>query len=242
MSKFHVGDNVRFKTWEQMAAEFGVSKSPAVAIKCREHFTEPMRYLCGTTAKVKRVQEGTGRIWLSIDDLWIFTEDMLELVEGDAGRDSEQKVVITSDGKTTTAELFVSGKALRAGVASCSPSDSFDFGVGAKLALERLFFKPHLEWAIDGRNMDSGNIGDSAGCVDAVGQPLYVGDVVEVYYDGKLRANAMVVIASGVVGLVSFRKGNQATTGRWKVRKVKSFSEMKDGDVIHKIRYVFHAK
>lgn len=48
------------------------------------------------------------------------------------------KIVITTDGKTTTARLFNGKELIRKAEAKCSPDDKFDFMVGAKLAMERL--------------------------------------------------------------------------------------------------------
>lgn len=49
-----------------------------------------------------------------------------------------KKIVVTTDGKTTTAKLF-SGKDLaKSATAECSPSDEFVFETGAALALDRL--------------------------------------------------------------------------------------------------------
>ena len=48
------------------------------------------------------------------------------------------KVVITTDGKTTTAKMYEGKKLLKTAESSCSPEDTFDFAVGAKLALERV--------------------------------------------------------------------------------------------------------
>ena len=52
---------------------------------------------------------------------------------------AEEKVVILRNGNTVTATQYVDGEKRGTGVAKCSPEDSFDFGTGAKLALERLF-------------------------------------------------------------------------------------------------------
>lgn len=51
----------------------------------------------------------------------------------------ETKVVILRDGNTVTATQYIDGAKVNTVAAKCSPEDSFDFGVGAKLALERLF-------------------------------------------------------------------------------------------------------
>lgn len=49
-----------------------------------------------------------------------------------------QKIVITTDGKTTTAKYFDGKKLLDSAEAKCNPTDTFDFGIGAKLAFDRL--------------------------------------------------------------------------------------------------------
>lgn len=48
------------------------------------------------------------------------------------------KIVITNDGKTTTASLYSNGKKTGIGTAICHDDDEFDIYTGAKLALERL--------------------------------------------------------------------------------------------------------
>lgn len=50
-----------------------------------------------------------------------------------------EKVVILRKGNTVTATQYADGAKVNTGVARCCPEDSFDFGTGAKLALERLF-------------------------------------------------------------------------------------------------------
>ena len=54
------------------------------------------------------------------------------------GLEENHKIVITADGKTTTARLFDGKELIRKAEAKCSPDDTFDFMVGAKLAMERL--------------------------------------------------------------------------------------------------------
>jgi hypothetical protein len=50
----------------------------------------------------------------------------------------DEKIVITHDGKTTTATKYCEdGKKVTA-TAKCAPEDEFDFNTGAKLAMERL--------------------------------------------------------------------------------------------------------
>lgn len=49
-----------------------------------------------------------------------------------------QKIVITTDGKTTTAVLYDGKKRIKDAKAVCAPTDKFDFNYGASLALDRL--------------------------------------------------------------------------------------------------------
>ena len=51
---------------------------------------------------------------------------------------NEEKIVITTDGKTTVATLYDGDKVVKEAKADCSPDDKFDFTQGAKLAFERL--------------------------------------------------------------------------------------------------------
>lgn len=48
------------------------------------------------------------------------------------------KILITSDGHTTTARLYDGKKVTKSAEAKCAPDDKFDFVTGAKLAFDRL--------------------------------------------------------------------------------------------------------
>lgn len=49
-----------------------------------------------------------------------------------------RKIIITTDGKTTTARLMEDKTTIRTATATCSPDDTFDFDKGARLAFDRL--------------------------------------------------------------------------------------------------------
>lgn len=49
-----------------------------------------------------------------------------------------EKIIITSDGKTTTARLVDGKNTVKTATAVCADSDTFDFQTGAKIAFERL--------------------------------------------------------------------------------------------------------
>lgn len=61
---------------------------------------------------------------------WVLP-DCLELI-------GDNKIVITTDGKSTTARLYDGKKVIKAAKAECSPKDGFDFKIGAKMAFDRL--------------------------------------------------------------------------------------------------------
>ena len=52
-----------------------------------------------------------------------------------------RKIVVTTDGKSTTARLYDGKTVLKSAEAKCSPKDAFDFEAGAALAVDRLLGK-----------------------------------------------------------------------------------------------------
>ena len=52
-----------------------------------------------------------------------------------------QKIIITTNGKTTKARLFDGKELIKSAEAKCHPNDDFDFEIGAKLAFDRLISK-----------------------------------------------------------------------------------------------------
>ena len=61
----------------------------------------------------------------------------------------EQKIVVTQDKNRVTASWYENGKKVAAGVAKCSPEDTFDFATGARIAFDRLMCKGKLNCAAD---------------------------------------------------------------------------------------------
>ncbi|MGN0553050.1 MAG: hypothetical protein ACI4I1_06675 [Oscillospiraceae bacterium] len=125
--KYKVGDKVRVRQWEDMKKEYGIDRDGDIAT--RPSFVRRMRKYCGKVLEIKEVE---GDIY-KLDDIgWDFSEKMFEPV-------CYNKIVITSDGKTTFAKLCEDIKVVKTAKAECSPDDTFDFATGAKLAFERLF-------------------------------------------------------------------------------------------------------
>lgn len=51
---------------------------------------------------------------------------------------SNNKIVITTDGKVTTASLYNGKEKIKTAKSSCHPEDTFDFNTGAKIAFDNL--------------------------------------------------------------------------------------------------------
>jgi len=62
-------------------------------------------------------------------------QNFIEPIKGDA---NPNKIVITTNGTETIARLFDNNKQVKTASAKCAESDTYDFNVGAKLAMERL--------------------------------------------------------------------------------------------------------
>lgn len=71
------------------------------------------------------------RVKLQSGDLWT-------CVEVEPIKVKHPVIVITTDGKTTTATMREGKKVLKTASAKCSPGDTFSFAEGARIAFERL--------------------------------------------------------------------------------------------------------
>lgn len=118
--KFKVGDRVRLvkdcdKAKAGMVGILAAEKGCSLGIR----FDKPFKHGHSLFGKC---ETGYG--------YWVIP-DCLELVDGN-------KIVIITDGKTTTARLYDGEKVIKAAKAECSPEDRFDFKIGAKIAFDRL--------------------------------------------------------------------------------------------------------
>ena len=124
--KFKVGDRVRIIK-DCDGAKKGMVGTIAVADK--------VKMICARTIGVKFDKKFYGGHTLSGRcefgfGHWVYP-DCIELI-------SDNKIVITTDGKTTTARFYDGKKVIKAAKAECSPEDEFDFKIGAKIAFDRL--------------------------------------------------------------------------------------------------------
>lgn len=149
MAKYKVGDKVRI-----------VSERPDDSM-----FVESMSKYLGKVLTVSEVEEATTKgtlyrfreapykgVALSMyrvlglgTGAWNFKEAWISGLasEKKAGNHpgSGYSVVLRFIGKTTTATLMHGDRAVKTAEAKCSPADKFQYGEGAKIAVERLFEK-----------------------------------------------------------------------------------------------------
>lgn len=136
MAKYKVGDRVRIREWEDMEEEFGLDSDGDICGS--PFFVQQMKHLCGRTATVKELLD-RGRVDLSFDckdgaETWTYGTYMIEPINAKQ-KTSAETIVIYRHGDTVTALDKRDG---RKATAKCSPDDTFDFMVGARLAFDRL--------------------------------------------------------------------------------------------------------
>ncbi len=132
MAKYKVGDKVRI-----------VSKRTA------DHWNPQMDKWLGRVMTIRKdeanIVTGEHFGYKMEEDLseglygWFWWDDM---IAGLANPDRSSLIVeISFDGNTTRATLIKDGREVKTAEARCSPSDTFDRGEGAKVAVNRLFAK-----------------------------------------------------------------------------------------------------
>lgn len=132
MAKYKVGDKVRI-----------------VSERTAEHWNPQMDKWLGRVMTIRKDEADTvtGEHfgYKMEEDLceglygWFWWDDM---IAGLANPDrSSLNVEISFDGNTTRATLIKDGREVKTAEARCNPSDTFDRGEGAKVAVNRLFAK-----------------------------------------------------------------------------------------------------
>lgn len=91
--------------------------------------------LYGKTDVIREVRGSDYPYCLTENTMYCWRDEELEPA-------CENKIVITTDGKTTLARLYDGSKVIKSAEAKCSPEDTFDFAVGAKIAYDRLMGIP----------------------------------------------------------------------------------------------------
>ena len=76
-----IGETYRFRQWEDMVNEFGVSSDEGYILMPGPCFIKDMRYLCGLEFKVVRKIGFDGRVGLEAETGWGISCNMLEPIE-----------------------------------------------------------------------------------------------------------------------------------------------------------------
>lgn len=155
---------------------------------------------------------------------------------------ARQKIVITTDGKTTLARLYDNGKVTKSEEAKCHPQDKFDFKEGAKRAFERLM-KPEFEpYLMSDTGDNYGTLGTPTNMKDITGKPLFVGDVVHLFDDDHIYYGYCFVcddrkeqFISGIMG--SCKRDGTINNG-WIAIKAIDYSKLKNGEKYDYIKAV----
>lgn len=143
-TKFKAGDKVRVKTELKCGKRYYMED-------CISHdsFEPEMANYKGKVVTISRID---GSCYNIVEDgeYWRWVDEMFEPVY--------DKIVITTDGKTTLARLYNGKEVIKSAEAKLSKNDEFDFMVGAKLAFERL--------AGDSKSNDKIKVGNSVVITD----------------------------------------------------------------------------
>ena len=173
MAKFKIGDRVRaVKEYERNPNIVGKIGTVITMCDCDigVEFDDEIGF-CGHTCGGKGKD---GHCWWCPDYI-------IEPV------DYNEKIVITTDGKTTTAKYYGGKFIIETATAKYSPDDKFDFITGAKIAFERLIGHESVEIS---EIKDGGKIvfPDDKYCRDDVLNALiFCGYTVKVIHDDETK-------------------------------------------------------
>lgn len=102
------------------------------------------RDIVGTITRYSTRHDITTSYWVCSDEI---PTGVFCAVKCLASELNNPKIIITTDGKTTTAKMYKGDKVVNSTEAHCSSEDKFDFLTGAELAMKRLIEK---EISVDG--------------------------------------------------------------------------------------------
>ena len=177
--KYKVGDKVRVRDDLEIGKWYSMNNRTFSDFVNSEMITfkgKEVTILANNCFGMYRIKEDNGE--------WHWTDEMFSGLAA-----SFPKVVITTDGKTTTAKMYEGKKLLKAAESRCSSEDTFDFAVDAKLALERVTKKePKFKIGQFVRVIENDT------CQFFKGQPVKITEVLEDYVmcEGYLRYNQII--------------------------------------------------
>lgn len=177
--KYKIGDKVKVRDDIELYKKYKMDDNKELA-----WVTPEMLKFKGEILTITKIDK-YGKYRVNEDNgEWCWTDEMFSGLAT-----SLPKVVITTDGKTTTAKMYEGKKLLKTAESNCSPEDTFDFAVGAKLALERVTEKePKFKIGQFVRVIENDT------CQFFKGQPVKITEVSEDYVmcEGYLRYNQII--------------------------------------------------
>ena len=137
MSKYNIGDKVVVKKSIACGVCYGMDGEAN-----KECLVTPdMAAKAGKVVTISNVRHlGSYTRYYIEEDKWNWVDGMFEGLAKEK-KAVNDKIVILHDGKTTTATMYCEDGTKKVATARCAPEDTFDFNVGAKLAMERLMEK-----------------------------------------------------------------------------------------------------
>lgn len=165
--KFKVGDRVEIIDNGKTYSTFDTFAEEHMG-KYFKHFLRGYEPCNGETGKIVSCnkhpqQEDNLYCIFSNDKCYIIGEYGIKLAPP-----QKQKILITTDGIETIARKYENDKVVKTATAKCCPTDTFDFMVGAKLAMERLEDEPKVK------------VGDYIKLIHAPYSFSRVGDILQV--------------------------------------------------------------
>ena len=125
-TKYKIGDKVRVRKDLEVGKRYSMENNRGND----NPFVVSMKDLLGKVVTIKKFSLFGQYILCEDPHRFSWTDEMFEPIN--------QKILITTDGTTTLARQYEGQKVVKSAEAKCSPSDTFDFMIGAKLAFERL--------------------------------------------------------------------------------------------------------
>ena len=133
MAKYKVGDKVRVLDHsDEFGFSLGMRKYIGKVLTVHSVDTRPRAPLPYQLKEAAHASHPHG--------FWWWEENWLEPVE-----DTSKKLVVTTDGETTTAKLIDGKQTIKTATAKCSKDDEFCFETGAQIAVDRLLGKKPAE-------------------------------------------------------------------------------------------------
>ena len=200
MSKFKVGDRVSVIDGGDTCSiyKFLIEKHAIEFAHLFKNGYCPPKGDVGTVIKIKRKMRTKSELCVVKTDnhIFIIWDKGLKLL-------AQPKIIITTDGKTTTAKLCEGKAHIKTTTAKCNPDDKFDFEVGAKLAFNRLMYGTDYhpaEVALKEKPVKSEYYNGKVVCVDDAGGYHTIGCVYRII-DGCLFGDNAITFKNGYFSL-----------------------------------------